>query len=98
MNVLALGLAIVFAVMAVYTTVTIAGITAPSDSKIEMMSKIRTVTGVNVAMTFVLALLSFLMMRSDPASFQNYSIVMLHINLALSLIAVSVASIQKIAV
>jgi hypothetical protein len=90
---------ILFLVIAavMYTTITLTNATANADSSAEFRNKIGMVAGINSVLILALTILGFLYIRADPIQERPYLLIMIHINMFLSLMAVSIAALQKIA-
>jgi hypothetical protein len=80
-----------------YTSITLTNASVNSDAAADFRKKVGILSGVNAVLIVALTILGFLYIRADPIQERPYLLIMLHINMFLSLMAVSIASLQKIA-
>ena len=92
-----IGLVLIYIIMIIVVSFLMTSVATPSDAKNEVLDKMRVITGVITALTAVMFGLSYIYIRSEPANFQTYTMVLLHLNIATSLISVGIASMQKLA-
>lgn len=92
-----IGLVLIYIIMIVVVAFLMTSVATPSDAKNEVLDKMRTIAGVISALTLVMFALSYIYIRSEPANFQLYTMVLLHVNIVISLISVGIASMQKLA-
>lgn len=85
-----------FFVGLIYTIVAVFNATAKSDNKSDMSSAIMTVTGVNTVLVLILAGAAYFYTEQYPSTRQAYIMAILHFNLLLSIISVSVASLFSV--
>jgi len=67
-----------------------------SDSMINLKQQVSIISGVNAVIIVILCILSFLYVRADPLQERSYVLIMLHVNLFFSLMAVSISSLQQL--
>jgi hypothetical protein len=79
-----------------YTTITLTNATANADSAADFRAKVGIISGVNAVLIIALTILGFLYVRADPIQERPYLLIMLHLNMFISLMAVSIAALQKI--
>ena len=92
------SLLIVFLFIAslVWTTITIFSVTGASESKSDMIKAINNVVIVNTVLVLVLAGIGYFYTESNPAAKQPYMMFMLHFNILLSIIGISVSSLYTV--
>jgi Na+/serine symporter len=76
----------------VWTTITIFAITGASENKTDMIKAITNVVIVNMILVLVLAGVGYFYTQTNPAAKQPYMMFMLHFNIFLSIIGISVSS------
>jgi hypothetical protein len=81
----------------IYTSVVLTNVSTDSDSMLDLKNHIYIISGVNSAIIIILGILSFLYVRTDPLQERSYVLIMLHVNLFISLLAVSISSLQQLA-
>lgn len=96
MNILLIVCALLFAGAIGYSYYVISGATGTSSNTEAMKSAINTVMIINVVMTLVLAGVAIAYITSNPTAERPYILFMLHLTLLLSIISVSVTSLQKL--
>ena len=79
----------------IYSFITVGRVTASADNQAEVKNAVQTLGLTNGALVLFLGILAFLYVRADRASEQSYIFLMLHANLFLSILAVSVAVLSK---
>jgi cell division protein FtsW (lipid II flippase) len=67
-----------------------------SDKSDHIKNQIRTMFIINFFLIVILGAMMYYYVNSDPAFFKPYMMFMIHVNLLLSLTAVSVSSIQQL--
>jgi cell division protein FtsW (lipid II flippase) len=70
--------------------------TSSKDNSNAVKSQIRTMILANFFLVVILGAMMYYYVNSDPAFFKPYMMFMIHVNLLLSLTAVSVSSIQQL--
>ncbi len=78
-----------------YYTVTAINQNSP-DTSPEVQDAIKKVIGVNVTLVFFMTLLTLWFLRANPGYFMNFTVIMLHANFLIALIAVSVSVLRKL--
>ena len=71
-------------------------LSSQSDSKSDMAKAITSVTIVNSILMLVMAGIAYFYVKANPESLPSYVIIMLHLSLLISVISVSVSSLQQI--
>lgn len=95
-NTFLFALGVVLFVAALVATFVIIGMNAGSnDNKAEVAAAIRTVSIANAALILLLGFITYTYVRSNPMVLQPYLLFMIHVNLLLSLVAVSITSIVQ---
>jgi hypothetical protein len=87
---------IVFLIVMLYTMIQIGILSSKSDSKSDMANAITQVTIVNSILMLVMAGLAFFYLNANEGSFQPYMIIMMHLSLLISVVSVSISSLQQI--
>lgn len=90
------GSLLCFIIGMIYTMVTVSKAAASSDTKKDMTNAITNVTIVNILLILILAGTAFFYLNSNIGAERIYVIVMLHVSLLLSIISVSVSSLQQL--
>jgi hypothetical protein len=80
----------------IYTIYTISAASASSDQKRNMVSAITNVTIVNTILMLIFGGTAYFYLDSNLTAERPYMILMLHISLLLSIISVSIVSLQKL--
>lgn len=80
----------------IFTIWTIGKASADSDSKAEMSKAIGSVTAVNTILMLVLAGCGYMYVLNNALAERPYIMIMLHLSLLLSLVSVSVSSLQMV--
>ena len=80
----------------VYTLVSVFNATGKSDNKADMSSAIMTVTALNAVLVLILAGAAYFYTEQYPTTREPYIMGILHLNLLLSIISVSVASLFSV--
>lgn len=75
----------------VYTFVLLGKVSAHPDNSTQMYDMIRTISLMNGALMALMTLIAFQYVKSDPSTGQSYVFLMLHFNIFLSLLAVSIS-------
>jgi hypothetical protein len=96
MEVVWLGLIFVFLSVFVWTSVTIFKVTGQSENKLDMTKAINQVAIVNTILVLVLAGFGYFYVASNESMRQAYTMFMLHVNLLLSITAISVSSLYTV--
>ena len=81
-----------------YTIIAVGKDTGGTDSKTDMAKAITNVTIINAVMILVLAGTAYYYINANQLAERPYILVMLHVNLFLSVLSVSVSSLQQLAV
>ncbi len=89
------GLLLVFLITVGYTLVTLGVMGAGNDSKQELSSQIRAISISNFFLILIFGLMSTYYVESYPTQFNRYIILMIHVSIFLSLLSVSIATLQK---
>jgi hypothetical protein len=89
---------LVFAFIAslVWTSMTIFSVTGASESKNDMIKAMNNVIIVNTVLVLVLAGVGYFYTESNPTAKQPYMMFMLHFNILLSIIGISVSSLYTV--
>ena len=87
---------LLFSVSMLTTIITIGTAAASSDSKNEMKNAIMTVSIVNGILIAVLAGLSYIYVSANTTAERPYILFMVHASLLISIISVSISSLQKL--
>jgi hypothetical protein len=87
-----LMLAFVFIASLAWTATTIFSVTGASESKSDMVKAVNNIVIVNTVLVLVLAGVGYFYTESNPAAKQPYMMFMLHFNILLSIIGISVSS------
>ena len=85
-----------FVVGMIYTMVTISKATASSDVKNEVSKAIMNVTIVNSVLMLVLAGTAYFYLDTNLTAERSYILFMLHLSLLMSIISVSISSLQQL--
>jgi hypothetical protein len=86
----------IFIASLVWTTITIFSVTGASESKSDMIKAINNVVIVNTVLVLVLAGVGYFYTESNPTAKQPYMMFMLHFNILLSIIGISVSSLYTV--
>ena len=97
------GIAGVFFGLSIIVIFIVAGITmiyisnkiGSSDTKKDVAEAIKTITIANVILISLLGIVSYIYVNNNPIIRPNYTLIMIHLSLLLSLTAVSISSIEK---
>jgi len=92
----ALMVVVFFIVTFVWTAITIFSVTGASESKSDMIKAINNIVIVNTVLVLVLAAVGYFYTESHPAAKQPYMMFMLHFNILLSIIGISVSSLYTV--
>jgi len=76
--------------------ITVSHAAASGDVKNDMMKAITNVTIVNTILTLVMAATAYFYLEANPNAMRSYVILMLHVTLLLSVISVSISSLQQL--
>jgi len=79
-----------------YAIVQISIISSKSDTKSHMSSAIVSVTVVNSILMLVMAGIAYFYLKTNQSAVMPYTLIMLHLSLLLSVISVSISSLQQI--
>jgi cytochrome bd-type quinol oxidase subunit 2 len=85
-----------FVVGMIYTMVTVSKAAASSDVKKDMTNAITNVTIVNTMLMLVLAGTAYFYLDSNLTAERPYVLIMLHLSLLISIISVSISSLQQL--
>ena len=96
MNLLLIAAAVLFGAGILYTFITISNATGTSANTEDMKKAIGTVLTVNMVMTLLLGGIAIAYITSNPTAERPYILVVLHLSLLLSIVSVSVSSLQKL--
>jgi len=91
-----LSIVAAFIVTFVWTAITIFAVTGASESKADMTKAINNVVIVNTVLVLVLAGVGYFYTQSNAAAQQPYMMFMLHFNILLSIIGISVSSLYTV--
>jgi hypothetical protein len=80
----------------IYAMTAVFKATGNGDNKADMSQAITNVTVVNLVLVLILAGTGYFYTEQNPTAKQPYIMAMLHLNLLLSIISVSVASLQSV--
>ncbi len=89
------GLLLAFIVLMVVVMVFLGISSSNSENKDDFRKQVRTLILITAAMIFILGGLTVYFIESNPDYFRPYVLLMTHINLFFSLLAVSVAMLQQ---
>lgn len=78
-----------------YTLVTLGVVGSSNDSKQELTAQIRAMGISNFFLILIFGFMSSYYIESNPTQFTRYVLLMIHVSLFLSLMAMSIASLQK---
>jgi hypothetical protein len=80
----------------VWTAITVFSITGASENKSDMTKAINNIVIVNTILVLVLAGVGYFYTQTNPAAKQPYMMFMLHFNILLSIIGISVSSLYSV--
>lgn len=87
---------LLFFVSMIYTIITVGNASTSSDVKSDMKNAIMSVTIVNTLLIMVLAGLSYVYVSANTTAERPYVLFMVHASLLISIISVSISSIQQL--
>lgn len=87
---------LLFFVSMIYTIVTVGNASANGDSKNELKNAIMHVSIINTLLIMVLAGLSYVYVSANTTAERPYVLFMVHASLLISIISVSVSSLQQL--
>jgi len=79
----------------IYTFIVVSKVTAHADNSVAFNDTIKTIAGMNGTLTALMTLIAFQYVRSDINAGPSYIFLMLHFNLFLSLLAVSISVLSR---
>jgi len=80
----------------IFTSVMLTNASTNSDSMINLKNQVYIISSINAVLVIMLCILSFMYVRADPLQERNYVLIMLHANFFLSLLAISISSLQQL--
>ena len=86
---------LIFMGVLIYTFVVVGKVTANADNSVVFDDTIKTIAGMNGTLMALMTLIAFQYVRSDINAGPPYIFLMLHFNLFLSLLAVSISVLSK---
>lgn len=89
---------VIFLGSIIYNIVAVAQASGSSDAKNDMIKAITNVTIVNTILMLVMGGTAFVYISNDEAggTFRNYMMFMVHVSLLISIISVSISSLQQL--
>ena len=94
-NIFSYVLLLAFLVTIGYTLVTVGVLGAKKDSQQQLTAQIQTIGIANFFLILIFGFMSSYYIESYPTQFTRYVLVMIHVSLFLSLMAVSIATLQQ---
>ena len=91
-----IGSIVLFLGATLYAIVQISILSSQSDTKSNMSSAIVSVTVVNSILMLVMAGIAYFYLKANQGAMMPYTLIMLHLTLLLSVISVSISSLQQI--
>jgi hypothetical protein len=90
------GSIILFLGATLYSIIQIGIIASKSDTKSNMASAIISVSVVNSILMLVMAGIAYFYLRTNQAAVLPYTLIMIHVTLLVSVVSVSISSLQQI--
>jgi len=96
MQIAMIGSIILFLGATLYSIIQIGIIASKSDTKSNMASAITSVSVINSILMLVMAGIAYFYLRTNESAILPYTLIMLHVTLLISVVSVSIASLQQI--
>ena len=96
MQIAMIGSIALFLGATLYAIIQIGILASKSDTKSNMASAITSVTVINSILMLVMAGIAYFYLKTNESAILPYTLIMLHVTLLISVVSVSIASLQQI--